>query len=109
MSGIPGAGADAALRRLRQNFAVALTVTGPGFSVPTELMAVRSNGPADAFDGAGRSKRRTTFEFAMDDFPVEPNKETHRFVDQRDREWRPVDIVRRDDVDAWSIDVAMIL
>lgn len=107
MSGIPGAGGDAALRRLHERFSVVMIATGPGFTQPTELLAVRSNAASDDFQGAGRSARRTTLEFLMSDFAEAPDKAEHRFTDDRGRVWVPVDIVRRDDVDRWSIDVAL--
>lgn len=104
MIGIPGSGAVAALTRLHERMSETVTVTGAGLPGATPLTAVHSNLPGDPFHGPGRTTRRTLFELRYVDLPQRPDK-TLRIVDRDGVVWRPVDIVDRDDIAAWSIGV----
>lgn len=101
MSGIPGAGADAALARLHSRLGASVTVTGAGLTAASRL-AVISNAPGDAFQGAGRTMRRVTFHFRRADLPAAPTK-TMTITDGSATVWRAIDIINRGDVDGWDV------
>ncbi|MGD9470617.1 MAG: hypothetical protein AB7G24_00800 [Novosphingobium sp.] len=101
MSGIPGASAE--LAAIHTAFAAAVKYTGAGLTNAT-VAAVRSEGPADAFQGPGSTAREVAFEVLKAALPSAPGKgDAIVEGDGAGQAWEVIDITDRDDVNAWHL------
>lgn len=68
--------------------------------------AVRSDTPAEGFQGAGATLRQLSYEVLQSDFVGEAKPaKGDVIVDGADR-WKVIDVTRRDDIGAWVLIVA---
>jgi len=105
VSGLPGGAA--ALADIHAAFAAPVRYTGAGLSAG-QVQAVRSDRPADSFQGPGGTLREVGFEIRAAQLPQEPDKGDELVEnDGSGPAWRVVDITRRDDVDAWHLIVEL--
>lgn len=100
---------EAELASIHAAFAtpVGYTINGSGDD-PVNLPAVRSTVSAEDFTGPGNSRRITRFEIRYDGFASafgrgEPANGD--MIDEDGRYWRVIEVIRRDDVGAWSVAV----
>jgi len=89
---------EAALADIRAAFSETVIYTGGGL-IAQEIPAVRMEDGAPAFQGAGATLRKITFEIAQADLPEEPRKGD--LLTSDGVELKVIDRTRRDDVAAW--------
>jgi hypothetical protein len=93
-------GETAALAAIRSAYGEPVAYTGAGV-VEAPLTAVRSEVPADEFQGWAGKARRVSFEIAQADLPEQPRK--NDVIAYAGGDWRVIDVNRRDDVEAWVL------
>ncbi len=97
--GIPGAGDD--LAAIRAAFAETVAYTGAGLSAGN-VAAVPISRAAGDFLGPGRSVREKAFEIGYADLPALPAN-GNRITDASGNAWRVIEVVHRDDIEAWHL------
>lgn len=98
MTGIPGAGAEAAA--IHSAFAVSVTYTGGGLSGET-VDAVPIDIAAEPFLGGGSSARTRTFEIREASFSSDPAN--NDIVVDAEGSWRVIDVTRHRGIEAWHL------
>lgn len=101
MTDLPGFDAEA--DAIREAFAIEVLYTGAGLA-GVEVLAVKSDVPADAFQGAGSSLRQILFEIGQSALPQEPAQGD--LLAEGGDVWRVTEVRRRDDVRAWELVVS---
>jgi hypothetical protein len=71
---------------------------------PKAITAVKSDVPAEAFLGPGRTVRHVSFEIQQADLPRRPKK-GDTITEEGGRAWSVINATDRDDVVAWEVAV----
>ncbi|VWX56716.1 hypothetical protein [Sphingorhabdus sp. 109] len=126
MTNVPGADADAIA--IHNAFAKTVQYSGEGLRVPdvgvvldgnavvlagyipltswtpsaAVISAVKSDQPADPFQGAGSSARMVKFEILKSALPSVPGKDDE-IVEVSGIDWSVIDITDREDIGAWHL------
>jgi hypothetical protein len=99
MTNVPGADADAIA--IHNAFSKVVQYTGAGLTA-ANISAVKSDQPADPFQGAGSSARMIKFEILKAVFSADPDK-GNEIVEASGLNWSVIDITDRDDIGAWDL------
>lgn len=92
----------AALAAMRDVLGEEVRYSGAGLS-DDPVIAIRSDVPADEFQGPGATARRVSYEIARSALPQRPGKSD--LIVDGDDQWRVNDVTERRDVDAWVLTV----
>jgi len=99
MTNVPGADSDNIA--IHNQFAKVVQYTGAGLTAG-DVKAVKSDQPADPFQGAGSTARMIRFEILKSALPTSPEK-GDGIVEISGLDWSVIDITDRDDIDAWHL------
>lgn len=78
-------------------------VNAAGLAPNTQVTAIKSDEPADQFQGPGATTRHVSFEIRQAALPRDPVR--NDMILEGAIVWRVIGAVRRDDVAAWAINV----
>ena len=92
----------AALAAIRAENEAEITYNGAGLT-DAPIMAIFTDAAGLAFQGPGATVRQTNFEIAQAALPQRPRKGNTILQGDGGRNWKVIDITKRDDVSAWVL------
>lgn len=80
-----------------------VTYAGGGLPDPTDVAVIWSDVAGDDFQGPGNTIRAVSFEIDRSLLSQRPAKSDR--ITRKGSVWAPIEVIDRDDVDAWTVHV----